>query len=120
MRLDVLADLLDRGLPLISKLPPAASQLWEASTMCTVHSAPLIALSWLCPLVSCASTMYKVHIISSLVPCTSYLSMYHVSQICSLAPGKAAQFLCLGPSDFSLMSLLSVSFCIINSSMQEI
>ena len=109
----------DRGLPLISKLPPAAGQLWEASTMC---SAPLPGLSLLYPhTLTCLHPVRCTHpctytpliavINQAYLVCTSYLPCtMSVSQVCSLAPGKATQFLLRGTAaDYSLMSLLSLS-----------
>ena len=52
------------------------------------------------------NTSYQAYLVcTSYPPCTM-----SVSQVCSLAPGKAAQFLLRGTAaDYSLMSLLSLS-----------
>ena len=75
----------DRGLLLISKLPPAAGQLWEASTM---RSAPLtvVVYSDVPPLCTMYTSMHLHPFNTSYQAYLHVLPIYHVPCLPGLFP----------------------------------
>ena len=100
----------DRGLPLISKLPPAAGQLWEASAMC---SAPLPGLSLLYPHtptclhpVRCTHPCTYTPLIPVIKPTSYVLPIHHVPCLSLRSVpsplGRQPSFFCVGPRPTTL------------------